>query len=253
MNPVATALIVFVCVFAGAVTGMIVRTRVPDHHLNGDSKDVVKLVMGLIGTMSALVLGLLIGFSKGTYDTQRGYVERLSADIIEVDRVLLYYGPGTNETRALLRQFVTEGIDQVWPKDNAETANLKPAAAKGATEAFYNGVLNLSPQTDAQRFAKDQAEQIIADATRTRLLMYAQLGGSIPLSLLIVLVSWLLLLFVGFGLLTKVNGTIIAVFLVGALSVAGAIFLVLDLNLPYGGLMAISSAPLQNALAYISQ
>ena len=253
MSPIAIALIVLTCVFGGAVIGMMLRIKVPDHHLDGDSKDVVKLVMGLIGTMSALVLGLLIASAKGTYDTQSDYVAELSADILELDRNLLHYGPESKETREMLRQSVIEVIARIWPKDSADTANLKAAVAKTPTDAFYDSVQNLSPQTDAQQYAKGQALQIYAGAVRTRLLMYARRGGSISLPFLVVLVSWLVLLFVGFGLLTRINGTVITALLVGALSVAGAIFLVLELDKPYDGLMQISSAPMQSALARMNR
>jgi hypothetical protein len=253
LSPIAIASIVFICVFSGAVIGMMLRIRVPDHHLDGDSKDIVKLVLGLIGTMSALVLGLLIASAKGTYDTQSDYVTQLSADVLEIDGFLLKYGPESKETRELFRKAVIEGIERIWPKDGTDAANLKPPVGKGTNDAFYDSVQNLSPQTDAQHFAKDQALQIYVSGYRTRVLMYARRGGSISLPFLVVLVSWLVLLFVGFGLLTRINGTIIAALLVGALSVAGAIFLVLELDEPYEGLMRISSSPLQSALVLMDQ
>ena len=245
MNPIASALIVFMCVFGGAVIGMIVHARLPGDHLDEASKDVVKLVMGLIGTMSALVLGLLIASAQGTYQTQSGHVAQLSADIIELDRFLSIYGPESNEARELLRQSIIEVVERIWSQ--------RPPAGKGPAEALYNGVQNLAPQTDAQRFAKAQILQVMTDAARTRTLMFAQLGGSISLPVLVVLVSWLVLIFVGFGFLTRVNGTVITALLIGALSVAGAIFLVLELDAPYGGLMQISSAPLQSAMVQMSQ
>ncbi len=251
MSPIAIALIVFVCVFGGAVIGMTLHITLPSHHLDGDSKDVVKLVMGLIGTMSALVLGLLIASAKGTYDIQSAHVAQLSADVGDVDRILALYGPETKDARDLFRQAVIRGVELIWPKDSVKTANLDPTAQKGRSDLFYDSIQKLSPQTDAQRFDKSQVLQIITGIAHTRLLMQAQLGGSIPMPFLVVLVSWLVLLFVGFGLLTRFNGTVITALLVGALSVAGAIFLILELDQPYGGLLRISSAPLQGALAHI--
>ena len=249
MSPIVIASIVFACVFAGAAIGMALHVRLPDHHLDGDSKDVVKLVMGLIGTMSALVLGLLIASAKNTYDTQSGYVAQLSADVLEHDRILTWYGPEAKQVRELLRMSVNEGVERIWPKDSTSGVNLKPPVGKGPTDAFYDSIQNLSPQTDAQRFTKNQTLQIVTGAAHTRMLMYAQLGGTISLPFMIVLVSWLTLLFLGFGLLTRLNATVIAALFVGALSVAGAIFLVLELDRPYDGLMRISNAPLLGALA----
>jgi hypothetical protein len=209
--------------------------------------------MGLIATMSALVLGLLIASAKNTYDTQRADVARLAADILELDRVLELYGPEASESRELLRKSLAEAIERIWSKGSADNADLNPTTGKARTDAFYDSVQNLSPQTEAQRFGKNQAQEIIVDAGRVRLLMYAQLGGSIPLPFLVVLVSWLVLLFIGFGLLTRFNGTVNTALFIGALSVAGAIFLVLELDTPYGGMMRISDAPLESALAEISR
>jgi len=249
LNAFLVASIVFGCIFAGAAAGVTLHARLPNHHLDGDSKDVVKLVMGLIGTMSALVLGLLIASAKNTYDTQSGYVAQLSADVLELDRLLTHYGPEARDVRELLRKSVNEGVERIWPKDSATSANLQPPVGKGASDAFFDSIQNLSPQTDAQRFTKGQTLQIATGTARTRMLMYAQMGGSISLPFLIVLVSWLVLLFLGFGLLTRPNGMVIAALFVGASSVAGAIFLVLELDRPYDGLMRISSTPILSALA----
>lgn len=250
MSPIAIALIVFVCVFAGAVVGMALNARLPVNHLEGPSADVLKLVMGLIGTMAAIVLGLLIAAEKGTYDTQTSDVAQLAVGVLQVDRLLANYGPETKEARDSLRQDVINNVEEIWPKDAAASASLAPLE-RAKAEAFFVSIQKLSPETDAQRFARSQALQIATDVYHTRLLMFAQQGSAISISLpfLIVLVSWLILLFVGFGLLTPFNGTVVTALLVGALSVAGALFLILEMNHPYSGLMGISSAPLLDALA----
>ena len=252
MSPIAKALIVFVCVFAGAVIGMALNARLPVAHLAGPSADVLKLVMGLIGTMAAIVLGLLIASAKGTYDTQVSDVAQLAVGVLQVDRCLAIYGPETKEARDSLRQDVINNVEEIWPKDRATSASLAPLDRTKA-EAFFVSIQSLSPQTDAQRFAKSQALQIATDVYRTRLLMFAQQRSAISLPFLIVLVSWLFLLFVGFGLLTPFNGTVVAALLVGALSVAGALFLILEMDRPYSGLMGISSAPLLNSLAQMNR
>jgi hypothetical protein len=93
---------------------MLLRRILPEHHLNADSKDIVKLGMGLIATMSALVLGLLIASAKGSYDTQRTEVTQMSADIVQLDRVLAHYGPQAKEARDLERSVVMVGLDMIW-------------------------------------------------------------------------------------------------------------------------------------------
>src|SRR5215471_13607259 len=95
--------IVFACVFAGAVLGLVVRSMLPDHHRSAESKDAIKLVMGLLATMAALVLGLLIGSAKGSYDTQSNEVTQLAANVV-LDRALAHYGPEAKDSRDLLRR-----------------------------------------------------------------------------------------------------------------------------------------------------
>jgi hypothetical protein len=253
LDPIAIAAIVFLCVFSGAIVGMILHVRLPTEHLDGGSVDVVKLVMGLIGTMAALVLGLLIAFAKGNYDTQRNYVVELSADIVELDRVLAYYGPETKEARDQFRRAVIGGIQRIWPKDTAKSPILEPREKMAPGEDFYESIQMLSPKTSVQQYAQNRAMSLGEGLLHTRTMMSGQLAGSISLPFLMVLVSWLVLLFVGFGMLARFNGTVITALLTGALSVAGAIFLILEMNEPYGGLMRISSAPVRSAVMQIDQ
>jgi len=253
VSSAATAVIVFGCIFGAAVLGMTVHARLPGAQLGDDSLDVVKLVMGLIGTLAALVLGLLIASAKGTYDVQRGDVEQLSADIIQLDRTLANYGPETKETRESLRELVVQNLARIWPKESAAPGDIAPPKNPTKAEAVFMSIEALSPKTDAQTFAKSQALQIATDMFHTRFLMYAQQASGISTPMLMILVAWLVLLFLGFGLLARFNGTVTFALLIGALSVAGAIFLLLELDHPYGGLMRISSAPVQNALARIGQ
>ena len=252
MSPIAIALIVFVCVFGGALIGIALNARLPVAHLEGPSADVVKLVMGLIGTMAAIVLGLLIAAEKGTYDTQASDVAQLAAGVVQLDRLLANYGPETKDARDSLRQDVINNVEEIWPKNSVTSASLAPLE-RAKAEAFFVSIQKLSPETDAQRFARNQALQIATDIYHTRLLMFAQQGSAISLPFLIVLVSWLVLLFVGFGLLTPFNGTVVTALLVGALSVAGALFLILEMDRPYSGLMGISNAPLLSALTQMNQ
>ena len=131
MSPFEVGCIVLACVFGGAMLGMTIHTRLPEQHLNTESKDVIKLGMGLIATMSALVLALLTNSAKGSYDTQRNEVTQAAANIILVDRVLAHYGPETKEARDLLKVSVEVMIDRIWPTDAVGNAKLGPTSAGG--------------------------------------------------------------------------------------------------------------------------
>lgn len=251
MSPMTIAGIVFGVIFLGALLGLVLRVRLPDHHVQDSSKDVVRLVMGLIATMAALVLGLLIASAKSSYDTQSGQLVQLSADVIQLDRILSHYGPESLPARARFRDTVERAIDHIWPHDDGRPANLRLGEDKNEPADFYALISNLQPQANAQRFAQTQALAIAAQLSRTRVLMYEQAGSSIPWPFLLVLVSWLVILFIGFGVFAPANATVLATLFVGALSVAGAMFLILELDRPYEGMMHLPSALLRNALTQI--
>src|SRR4029077_12004331 len=147
MNSTTISLIVFACVFGGALLGIFLHAVLPQHHLAPDSKDIVKLGVGLVGTMAALVLGLLVASAKGSYDNQNTELTQMSANIALLDRGLALYGPETKETRAVLRGAVVRILDQMWSKDGAGSS---PMAAPSGGEILYEKIQGLSPKNDTQ-------------------------------------------------------------------------------------------------------
>jgi len=249
MSPITVSLIVLSCVFGGALLGIFLHTSLPQHHLAADSKDIVKLGMGLVGTMAALVLGLLVASAKGSYEAQSAELTRMSANIALLDRGLALYGPETKETRALLRGTASRILDQLWSKDGTSASSQAPTSAGG--EILYEKIQALSPKNDMQRSLHGQALSIAVDIGKIRWLMYAQQATSVSMPLLVVLVLWLTLIFISFGLFAPFNATVVASLFVSTLSVSGAIFLILEMYGPYSGLIQISSAPLRAALAQL--
>lgn len=249
MSPMATSWIIFGCVFGGALVGMFLRGVLPERHLSTESKDVMKLGMGLIATMSALVLSLLIASAKSSFDTQRSELAQVSANIIMLDRNLALYGPETKDTREELRGIVAGAIERVWPEKSSPVSQVAQAEPTTAPEHLFQKIEQLSPKTETQRSLQAQASKMTLDLTQARWLLYAQRGSSIPVPFLVVLVFWLTILFTSFSLFSPPNPTVIVTLLVCALSVSGAIFLILELDRPFGGFIQISSAPLRDALA----
>ena len=245
MSSVTISLIVFACVFGGALLGIFLHAVLPQHHLSAETKDIVKLGMGLVGTMAALALGLLVASAKGSYDVQSAQLTQLSANVAFLDRVLAHYGPEAKEARDLLRSAVTHILDQMWSEDN-------PSPPAGG-EVVYDKIQGLSPKNDTQGSLRGQALSIAMDLGRTRWLMYAQRTTSVSVPLLVMLVLWLTVIFISFGLFAPFNGTVVSSLLVSALAVSGAIFLILEMYEPYSGLIQISSAPLRAALAHLGQ
>src|SRR5580693_3910035 len=192
MNPMAISWISFGCVFGGAMVGMFFRRIVPEHHLGTDSKDVIKLAMGLLATMSALVLALLISSAKTSHDTQSGEVTQMAADFIQLDRVLAHYGPETKDARALLYQTVAQGLGQTQTTYHSGILDTRVTTA--SADVFFEKIQQLEPRSDFQRSLYAQAMQIGAELGRLRSLLLEQTGGSIPMPFLVVLVFWLAML-----------------------------------------------------------
>ncbi|WP_207002397.1 bestrophin-like domain [Trinickia mobilis] len=253
MHHLSVALIVFACVFCSALVGLYLRTLLPEHHLSDDSIGVAKLVIGLIATMAALVLGLLISSAKSSFDTVNAEVTHDAADVILLDRVLAQYGPETQEIRGLLKHFVANGIQQIASGDPAQLATMHSPEALKRGEYLERKLVELSPQNDLQRRLQARAIDLADTAVAVRELGLLQASGSTPTPLLITLVLWLCIIFGAFGLFTPPNATVIIALFLGALSTSVAIFLILEMNTPLNGLVTISLSPMREALAVLGQ
>ena len=254
MSPLAISFVAFVCIFIGMLIGMFLRVKLPDHHLTDESKDAVKLGIGMIATLAALVLGLLIASAKGTFETMNNGLIQSGSKIILLDRTMAHYGPETKEARDLLRLGVASTIDQLWPKKRTQLTGIKVLNQKAGLEAIQDKLLRLSPQNEAQRWLLSQALKISGDIAEVRWLLTEQRGqSSLPMPFFVIMVFWLVIIFFCFGMISPPNATVITVLLVCLLSTVSALYMILELDHPYGGLIEISSAPLQNALDYLSQ
>jgi len=249
MNSLIVGSIVFICAFGGALLGMFLRLVLPDHHLSAESKDAVKVGVGLIATMAALVLGLLVATAKASFDTKTSELTEMSADTVMLDRMLAHYGPETRIIREQLRRAGAHALETLWPP-NGQTPQLEPT---GGAEVLYDAIEALSPKNDAQRAIQSQAAGLTIGIGKTRWLLFEQSGSSISTPFLIVLIFWLTIIFMSIGLFAPHNTTVIATLLVCALSVSGAIFMIIELDQPFEGLIRISSTPVKNALAHLGQ
>jgi len=253
VTPAEIALIVFVCIYCGALLGMFLRYRLPAHHLRESSKDVIKLGIGLVATMTALVLGLLIATAKSSFDTQDEAIKHTSAKILLFDHLLSIYGPETQETRDLLRRIVAARVNATWPEDRFQDVKLDVPESTVATYGIEARILQLSPNNDAQRWLQTEALRIGTDITETRWFLLGSQGRSISLPFLVVVVFWLTIIFGSFGLIAPRNATVIAFLFLCALSVTASIFLILEMDQPFEGLIRVSSTPLRYTLSHLGQ
>jgi len=251
INSLTVSFGVFAVVFGGSIVGMLLRAVVPKQHLSDQSKAVIQLGIGLVGTMAALVLGLLVASAKSSYDAQSTELTQASANIILLDRVLAHYGPETKEIRENLRGIVVHLLDQVW---SGEAANPSQFGSKmTSNEDLYEEIQVLTPTSDLQRSNQSQALAIVLNLGQTRWLLFEQGATSVSKPMLVIMVFWLAIIFISWGLFAPPNTTVIATLLVVALSVSGSIFLIMEMYTPYQGLIQISSAPLRAALAQLGQ
>jgi len=247
-------LIAFACIFGGTLLGMFLRTILPGHHVSDDSKGAVMLGTGMIATMAALVLALLIASAKGNYDTMSSELRQASSRVILLDRVMALYGPETNEARDLLRRSIASTIKRIWPEDNIEQAVAESTEGRVNIETIQDKLRQLSPRNDAQRWLQSRALEISSEIAEGRWLLIEQLGQrTLPMPFFVLMVFWLTIIFASFGLFSPRNATVITVLLICALSAAGSLFLIIELDTPYQGLIKVSSAPLRNALAHLGQ
>ena len=262
MNSLTVGAIVFACTFGAALVGMFLRRVLPEHHISNESKDVVKLGTGLIATLAALVLGLLIASAKSSFDAQRTGFQQLSANLVMLDRSLARYGPETKPIRDGLRSLVAATIERLWPKEaavpqrsdaDASSTGLSGSGITTGGNVLFDRVQKLSPKNEGQRSLQSQALSIASDLARTRWLLVEQQESALPTPFLVVVVFWLSFLFLSFGLFSPPNPTVIVTLVVCSLSVAGAMFLIVDLDDPFGGMIQISSHSLRNALAQMTQ
>jgi hypothetical protein len=253
MGPFIITLISAVGIFAGSLLGMELQRRLPEHHLNKEMQDLVKVSAGIIATLTALVLGLLVSSAKSSYDAVNTGVVQGSAKFIFLDRTLARYGPEAKVVREQLKRAVASAIEKIWPTEKTGVPPLTAFEHGNAMELVQNKLDELTPKNDLQRQALAQSQQIVYDLSQTRWLLVEEVQSRLPVPLLLILIFWLILLFASFGLFAPRNLMAHAVLFIGACALSAAIFLVLELNQPLDGLMKVSNAPLRNAMQYMDQ
>jgi hypothetical protein len=248
----AISLLVSAVVFGGATLSIYFNQKLPKAHLSKETQDVIRLGTGMISVLASLVLGLLVATTKGTFDQTDSEVKGLATDIIILDRDLRDYGPAGADARALLHSFVVRDIHEVWPDASTDDeARLDDRDAGVLLQRTRVAIRALVPSTTAQTELRTDALTEIGSVVRTRWLLIAQSGRSIRPVFLFVLVAWIVLIFASFAFNAPRNLTVLSFFLVCTLAIGGAIFLILEMDSPFSGFIAISPQPMQHALHYI--
>jgi len=245
--------LIFGFMLASFLVGMRIARRLPEMHVSGDSKDSLKQGLGLIATLTALVLGLLVASTKGAFDSQSASIKELAANVSLLDRMLSRYGPETKDARASLVAVVELMLSQVWPDDHSVPANLTSGELRVVGDALFDKIVALEPKTEVQRLFKTRALEITVSLAQTRQRLLAQKESSVPIPFLFVLGFWLAILFGCNGMLAPRNLTVVAVQIICMLSVSGALFLVLEMDKPFDGAIRVSGAPIRAALGRLGE
>ena len=248
MTSLTIGIITAGCIFGGAVVGYGLQRLLPKHHLSKEAQDTVKLAVGVIATSTALVLGLLVSSSKGQFDAMGARLVQFGANVIVLDNTLAEYGPEAKPAREQLRRGVETTLQRLWPEERTGRSTMAAIERGSDIDAMRVTLRELKPMSDEQRALLAQARQIMSDISRSRWTVIEDAQRGLPPILLGVLIFWLTLLFLSFGLFAPRNWMVFLALVVSACSMAAAIFLVLEMNSPLDGLMKISSAPLRKAL-----
>ncbi len=232
---------------------MRVQRMLKSHHLSKEMQDLVKLSAGMIATLTALVLGLLVSSAKTAFDAINSGVIQGSAKVIYLDRTLARYGPDSGPVRDQLKHAIEITLSNVWPDGNARAAGVATFENANGLEVVRDRLYELSPQTEVQRLAFTQAQQLTSDLGQNRWFLVEEAHAHLPTPLLVILVFWLFLLFISFGLFAPRSRMALVVLAVGACAVSAAIFLVLELGQPFSGLIQISNEPIRNALSHLGK
>jgi hypothetical protein len=248
---IAIALALFLGLVGVTLAGARVRRVLRAEQLSDASRDAMKLALGLVATMTAILLGLLISSAKTAFDTTRTEVIQMAAKVALLNRVLVLYGPETAEARRALRDAIAEGVRRTWPDRRGGPVQLEPNQQMG--DAVYVAISHLTPQDEAQHALKTEAANLMVQLAELRTLVQAQAVSSVSKPLLIALILWLLVIFFGFSLLAPANLPTTLALVAGAFSVACAVFIILDLDFPFAGIVRIPNDPMINTLSQLAK
>jgi hypothetical protein len=252
MGSLTIAAMALGCFYGATLLGMFLNARLPAQHWEAESRDVAKQVMGVVATMAAIVLGLLVASANSSHERQATELTSLSADIILLDQTLALYGPSAQPLRDSVREDVRRTHDAIWSAGSVHNEYLNSPALQAAGQVKRVQLAALAADTDLEKQLKSRAFNLADNISKSRILMFESVAG-IQWPLLAVLIFWLSTLFLGFGMLARFNLTVAVALFLGALSVAAAIFLILELSEPYRGILQVSDAPLRNAIAQIDR
>ena len=247
MAPLLIGLITFGATYGGLLFGMWISRQLPSRHLGSDTRDAISVAMAIVGTLAALVLGLLITQANASFAARADAVNELSVNILRLDRVLQRYGPDAFKARATLRGYAALKANEL----SGAPARIKPGETLVFLETLAEEVDGLRPADDVNQDLKARSQRIVNAIIDERWIIVERMSTPVPTPFLILLVFWLTLLFASFGLFAPRNATTIVVLLFCALAISGGIYMILELGNPTRGLVRTPLVSFEAAIAQL--
>lgn len=251
MNSIAIAVLFAISLLLGALCGRLARARLPAHHLDGDTKDMVKIGVGFLATLAALVLGLVVASAKSTFDTRTQEVQAAAAKVIQLDDVLRRIGPPALPVRENLRAHLAVKVRQFDAGQFGQALANDAVGAHTGGEALMEAISRAAAADPAHPAAWARAEQLGNETTQIVAQASAQSGSSIMTPMLVLLGLWFSVIMAGWNIVSPDNSTTRTVNVLCAVSLAAAILLLLEMDRSYSGLVMVSSTPLHVAYAHL--
>jgi Protein of unknown function (DUF4239) len=254
VNPGLIGGIAILVSVVGTLIGTRLRLRLQREHLEGESREVIKLGIGLTATVTALVLGLVTASAKTSFDAVDTAVKEAATKLLVIDRTLARYGPEAATLRVELKAVVEERVHMIWPTETARPLNLDPTASGKAlrVERLVDAIRALDTGDELKAALQARAAGLAEEVLEARWMAMAGTGSSVPALFLVVVMSWLTLIFAIYGMLAD-NRTAVVVLIVCAFSIGCALFLVLELDAPFNGLIRVAGEPLYYAIAHMNR
>jgi hypothetical protein len=240
-----------VLIALSGLCGLLLQRWLADHYTSERSRDMIGGVVGLLTLLLALVLGLLIWTAYGVFNVQQTELQTISARALEFDLEMRQYGPEADQARELLRRDLVWAHEQFWGDDESRAM---------AYDASYKAMSDLSSFFDSLQPKTPAQTQLLGDARRNyqfigenRILMSMQASTPIAWPLIYAVTAWSCLMFGGMGLLSRLNASTLTMLVLGAASVASAIFLILEFNKPYTSSIRVSPVALEQAIVELDK
>lgn len=249
MNSIATAFLVTFAVFLGSLIGLNLHRVLPRSHLTKETQDVVRLGTGMLSVLASLVLGLLIATAKNAYDGTDQSFRSYAAEIALLNETLRDYGADAATPRDTLRRYTEQLLHDVWPAHGDPVNLFQHPRVASLLEQVREEIRALKPRDSGQAWLQQQALTVTITLFRQRWSLIEQARTNVHGIVLGILVSWIVAIFISFGLNAPLNGTVVAAFLICSMAIGGSVFLILEMDQPLSGVIRISSWPIENVLS----